>query len=86
MLCTGHNRKSSVEKNTGRGSQGAWRQDELIFSKPPVVKLLWLYLWLCSESECSAVLECQPASNGSWRIAIAKIRYEETSGENIAEE
>jgi hypothetical protein len=25
-----YNRKCSVGKNTGRGSQGAWRQDELI--------------------------------------------------------
>jgi hypothetical protein len=31
-------RKSSVEKISGRGSQGAWRQDELIGGKPPVVK------------------------------------------------
>jgi hypothetical protein len=27
-------------KNSGRGSQGACRQDELIGDKPPVVKLL----------------------------------------------
>jgi hypothetical protein len=26
------------KKNTGRGSQGACRQDELIGGKPPVVK------------------------------------------------
>jgi hypothetical protein len=32
------NRKCSVGKNAGRGSQGAWRQDELIGGKPPVVK------------------------------------------------
>jgi hypothetical protein len=32
-------RRSSVEKKTsGRGSQGTWRQDELIGGKPPVVK------------------------------------------------
>jgi hypothetical protein len=32
-------RKSSVEKKiSGRESQGAWRQDELIGSQPPVVK------------------------------------------------
>jgi hypothetical protein len=31
-------RKSSVEKISDRGSQGAWRQDELIAGKPPVVK------------------------------------------------
>jgi hypothetical protein len=30
------NRKSSVEKNTGRESQGASRQEELIGGKPPV--------------------------------------------------
>jgi hypothetical protein len=26
------------EKNTGRGSQGTWRQDELIGGKPQVIK------------------------------------------------
>jgi hypothetical protein len=31
-------RKSSAEKVSGHGSQGAWRQDELISGKPPVVK------------------------------------------------
>jgi hypothetical protein len=33
-------RKGSVEKKkiSGRESQGAWRQDELIGGKPPVVK------------------------------------------------
>jgi hypothetical protein len=30
--------KSSVEKISGPGSQGAWRQDELIGCKRPVVK------------------------------------------------
>jgi hypothetical protein len=36
-----YNRKCSVEKkNTGRGSLGAWRHDELIGGKPPVVKTL----------------------------------------------
>jgi hypothetical protein len=38
MLRKGYYRKSSVEKISGRGSQGAWRQDELIGGKPPVVK------------------------------------------------
>jgi hypothetical protein len=33
------NRKCSVGKrNTGRGSQGAWRQDDLIGGRPPVAK------------------------------------------------
>jgi hypothetical protein len=27
-----------LQKNTGRASDGAWRQDELIGGKPPVVK------------------------------------------------
>jgi hypothetical protein len=27
-----------LEKNTGRGSQVAWRHDELIGDKPPVIK------------------------------------------------
>jgi hypothetical protein len=30
--------KSSVEKNSGRGSQWAWPLDELIGGQPPVVK------------------------------------------------
>jgi hypothetical protein len=31
-------RKSSAEKSmSGRGSQGTWRQDELIGGKPPVI-------------------------------------------------
>jgi hypothetical protein len=39
MLHEDYNRKCSIEKkNTGRESQGAWRQDELIGGKPPVVK------------------------------------------------
>jgi hypothetical protein len=32
------NASVQLKKNTGRGSQGAWRQDELIGGKPPVVK------------------------------------------------
>jgi hypothetical protein len=28
----------SVEKKSGRGAQGAWRQDKLIGDKPPVPK------------------------------------------------
>jgi hypothetical protein len=40
MLHKEYNRKCSVEKKniTGRESQGACRQDELIAGKPPVVK------------------------------------------------
>jgi hypothetical protein len=39
MLYEDYNRNGSVEKkNTGRESQGAYRQDELIGGKPPVVK------------------------------------------------
>jgi hypothetical protein len=37
MLRKNYNRKCSVEINTGRESQGAWHQDELIGNKPPVV-------------------------------------------------
>jgi hypothetical protein len=33
-----YNCKCSVEKKNRPGSQGAWRQDELIGGKPPVVK------------------------------------------------
>jgi hypothetical protein len=35
-------RRSSVEKKSGRGFQGAWRQDELIGGKPPVLSNLRL--------------------------------------------
>jgi hypothetical protein len=38
MLHKDYDRKSSVEKISGRGPQGAWRQDNLIGGKPPVVK------------------------------------------------
>jgi hypothetical protein len=39
MLHVDYNRKCSVEKkNVGFESQEAWRQDELIGGKPPVVK------------------------------------------------
>jgi hypothetical protein len=38
MLHNDYIRKCSVEKNTGRESQGAWRQDELMGGKQPVVK------------------------------------------------
>jgi hypothetical protein len=33
-----YRRSSAEKKKSGRGSQGAWRQDELIGGKPPVVK------------------------------------------------
>jgi hypothetical protein len=40
MLHKKYYRKTSIEKKkiSGRGSQGAWRQDELIGGKQPVVK------------------------------------------------
>jgi hypothetical protein len=38
MLHKDYYRKSSVEKKSGRGSQGACSQDKLIGGKPPVVK------------------------------------------------
>jgi hypothetical protein len=39
MLHKEYYSKGSVEKkNSGRESQGAWPQDELIGGKPPVVK------------------------------------------------
>jgi hypothetical protein len=39
MLHKDYDRKGSVEKkNLVVGSQGAWRQDEVIDDKPPVVK------------------------------------------------
>jgi hypothetical protein len=45
LLYKGYGRRSSIEKNnSGRNSQGAGLQDELIGGKPPVVKQLWLWL------------------------------------------
>jgi hypothetical protein len=39
MVHKDYDRKGSVEKKiVGRESQRAWRQDELIGGKPPVVK------------------------------------------------
>jgi hypothetical protein len=38
MLHEDYNRKSSVEKNAGRESQGACRQEELIGGKLPAVQ------------------------------------------------
>jgi hypothetical protein len=38
MLHKDYYRKCSVEKKNLAESQGAWRQDELIGGKPPVVK------------------------------------------------
>jgi hypothetical protein len=40
MLHKDYYLKGSIEKKkiSGRESQGAWRQDELIGGKPPVVK------------------------------------------------
>jgi hypothetical protein len=33
-----------------------------------------------------SAMECYSAGHGSWRIFIAKIRYQETSCENTADE
>jgi hypothetical protein len=41
--------------------------------------------WHYKEVEGS-VVEGQPAGNGSGRISVAMIRYQETSSEDIAEE
>jgi hypothetical protein len=38
MLHRDYDHKGSVKKVAGCESQGAWRQDELIGGKPPVVK------------------------------------------------
>jgi hypothetical protein len=38
MLQKDYDFKVSVEQISGRESQGAWRQDELMGGKPPVVK------------------------------------------------
>jgi hypothetical protein len=38
MLHKDYDRKVVVEKISGRGSQGAWRQDNLIGGKSPVAK------------------------------------------------
>jgi hypothetical protein len=38
MLHKNYYRKGFVENISGRGPQGAWRQDKLIAYKPPVAK------------------------------------------------
>jgi hypothetical protein len=38
MLHKDYDSRCSIEKKSGRESQGAWREDELIAGKPPVVK------------------------------------------------
>jgi hypothetical protein len=38
MLRKDYDGKGSVEEISGRDSQGAWRQDEEVGGKPPVVK------------------------------------------------
>jgi hypothetical protein len=38
MLNKDYHSKSSAKKISGRGSQGIWRQDQLIGDEPPVVK------------------------------------------------
>jgi hypothetical protein len=38
MFLKEYDRKVSVEKISNREFEGAWRQDELIGDKPPVVK------------------------------------------------
>jgi hypothetical protein len=51
------------------------RSDPILYHEKPTIIDSWV--------EGSAV-ECWPA--GSWRISIAKIRYQETSSENTTEE
>jgi hypothetical protein len=43
----------------------------------------WQYSW---EFRCGVLTRGQRRHNGSWSISIVKIRYQETSSENIAEE
>jgi hypothetical protein len=38
MLRKDNARKGSVEKISGRESQGAWRQNKLIYGNPTVIK------------------------------------------------
>jgi hypothetical protein len=38
LLYKDYDRKVAVEKIAVRESQGAWRNEELIYSKPPVLK------------------------------------------------
>jgi hypothetical protein len=42
LLHMDYDRKGSVEKNLWSWTSRVWRQDELIYGKPPVVKYLWL--------------------------------------------
>jgi hypothetical protein len=63
---------------------------QAVFSSGPLRGHMTRSTVFCSASECSAVegsvVECEPAGNGSGRISIVKIRYQETSSEDTAEE
>jgi hypothetical protein len=58
--------KGSLEKNSGHELQGAWRQDELIGGKPPVVKQLWLWFWAVESVESVESCSCEKWEAGSW--------------------
>jgi hypothetical protein len=62
MLHEDYDRRCSIEKNSVRESQGAYRQDELIHGKPPVVK--WLWLWPLDQNGASP--------RQSWKKGLAE--------------
>jgi hypothetical protein len=73
--------KGSVEKKKiyGRDSQGAWLQDELIGSKAPDVKQLWLWLKPVSCKPGAIQWGCEHRSRG---ISIAGSCYLATCGKD----
>jgi hypothetical protein len=64
MLLKDYDRKGWVDKNSGRETQGAWRQNEAIGGKLPVVKYLQLWVQLRIDRWSSElVVEQSPAGN-----------------------
>jgi hypothetical protein len=72
MLHKDYDREGSVAKKiSGRESQGAWRQDELIGGKPPILKWLWVE-WNSSSEAGSPrqppLAEAQEAEQVDWVV------------------
>jgi hypothetical protein len=63
MLHKEFNRKGSVQKITGRESQGAWRQDVLIGGKSPLLKLLWLWTSVFKRYSALQIFSLGPVPN-----------------------
>jgi hypothetical protein len=59
---------------------------QAVFSVDPLRGYMTRPTEFCWASECCAADCSEPGDNGSGRICIAKIRYQETPSENTAQE